>query len=147
MFLLQQALDTSPKLAEAFNRCLKGEIRPMRLMFNPQIDIDYSRSRIPRIYQDLFRTLDVDPEMRRHVIRTLNHHQLGVSLSYVEQEGYGDPRPFTSISVMHDVKALEPLRASAPQVFAAINRQATISEAGKYYLLEDIRGHSDEGGS
>lgn len=147
MVLLQQAIDTSSKLAEAFNRCLNDEVRPMRLMFNPKIDIDYSRSRIPPVYQDLFKTLDVDLEIRRHVIRTLNHHQLGVSFSYVEQEGFGDPRPVTSISVMHDVKALEPLRASAPQVFAAINRRATISEAGKYYLLEDIRGHSDEGGS
>ena len=44
---------------------------------------------------------------------------------------------------MHDVKALESLRTGAPQVFAAINQRATVSEAGKYYLLENIRGRSD----
>lgn len=143
MTLLQQAIDSSPQLADAFNQCLTDRARPMRLMFNPHLDIDYTHNRIPQIYQDLFHTLDLDREVRRNVIRALNHHQLGVSLSYVAQEGFGDPHPMTNISVMHEVKALEPLRAGAPQVFAAINRRATISEAGKYYLLEDIRGRND----
>ncbi|MBL0712145.1 MAG: hypothetical protein JJV98_00460 [Desulfosarcina sp.] len=145
--LLQQALDNSTQLAGAFNRCLTDKARPMRLMFNRNLDIDYTRNRIPQVYKELFRTLDLDIEMRRNVIRSLNHRQLGVSFSYVEQEGFGDPRPITNISVMHDIKALEPLRSGAPQVYAAISRRATISEAGKYYLLEDIRGRIDESGS
>lgn len=144
MVLLQQAIDTSFQLAEAFNHCLTDAARPMRLMFNPNLDIDYTRNRIPHVYRELFRRLDLDREVRRKVIRSLNHHQLGVSLSYVAQEGFGDPRPITDMSVMHDVKALEPLRTGAPQIFAAISRRATISEAGNYYLLEDIRGRSDE---
>ena len=144
MVLLQQAVDTSPRLAQAFNQCLADEVRPMRLMFNPNLDIDYTRSRIPQVYKDIFATLDLDMEAQRSVIRTLNHHQLGVSFSYVTQEGFGDPLPITNISVMHDIKALEPLRTGAPQVFAAINQRATVSEAGKYYLLENISGRSDE---
>ncbi len=144
MVLLQQAVDTSPRLAEAINHCLADEARPMRLMFNPHLDIDYTRSRIPQVYKDLFATLDLDLEVRRNVISALNHHQLGVSFSYVTQEGFGDPRPITNISVMHDIKALESLRTGAPQVFAAINQRATVSEAGKYYLLENISGRSDE---
>ncbi|MDJ0876761.1 MAG: hypothetical protein QNJ02_15920 [Desulfobacterales bacterium] len=144
MVLLQQAVDTSPPLAAAFNQCLADEARPMRLMFNPNLDIDYTRSRIPQVYKDLFSSLDLDIEVQRNVIRSLNHHQLGVSFSYVTQEGFGDPLPITNISVMHDLKALEPLRTGAPQVFAAINQRVTVSEAGKYYLLENIRGRSDE---
>ena len=147
MVLLQQAVDTSPALAEAFNQCLADEARPMRLMFNPNLDIDYTRNRIPQVYKDIFAHIDVDIELRRQVIRLLNHHQLGVSFSYVTREGFGDPQPVTNISVMHDVKALEPLRTGAPHVFAAINQRATQSEAGKYYLLENIRGRSDETGS
>ena len=147
MVLLQQAVDTSPALAEAFNQCLADQARPMRLMFNPNLDIDYTRNRIPQIYRDLFNHMDVDRDLRRQVIRLLNHHQLGVSFSYVTQEGFGDPLPVTNISVMHDVKALEPLRTGAPQVFAAIDQRATQSEAGKYYLLENIRGRGDENGS
>ncbi len=147
MLLLQQAIDTSPALAEAFNQCLADAARPMRLMFNPNLDIDYTRNRIPQVYRDIFTHMEVDIELRREVIGLLNHHQLGVSFSYVTQEGFGDPLPVTNISVMHDVKALEPLRTGAPQVFAAINQRATQSEAGKYYLLESIRGRSDEVGS
>ncbi len=143
MVLLQQAIDTSPPLADTLNQCLSDEVRPMRLMFNPNIGIDYSRNRIPQVYQELFSTLDLDLEMRRDVIRSLNHRQLGVSLSYTTQPGFGDPHPITHISVMHDVKALEPLRSGAPQVFAAISQRATVSEAGQYYLLENIRGRSD----
>ncbi len=143
LVLLQQALDTSPPLAEAFNLCLADGARPMRLMFNPNLDIDYTRNRIPQVYKDIFATLDLDVDVRRSIIRSLNHHQLGVSLSYVTQEGFGDPHPITNVSVMHDVKALESLRTGAPQVFAAINQRATVSEAGKYYLLENIRGRSD----
>ncbi len=144
MVLLQQALDTSPPLSEAFNLCLADKARPMRLMFNPHLDIDYTRNRVPQVYKDLFATLDLDVDVRRSVIRSLNHHQLGVSFSYITQEGFGDPLPITNISVMHDLKALEPLRTGAPQVFAAINQRATVSEAGKYYLLENIRGRSDD---
>ncbi len=144
MVLLQQAVDTSPPLAEAFNQCLADEARPMRLMFNPNLDIDYTHSRIPQVYKDIFSSLELDIEVRRSVMRSLNHHQLGVSFSYVTQEGFGDPLPITNISVMHDLKALEPLRTGAPQVFAAINQRATVSEAGKYYLLENISGRSDE---
>ncbi len=147
MVLLQQAVDTSPALAEAFNQCLADAARPMRLMFNTDLDIDYTRNRIPQIYKEIFTHMDVGIELRRQVIRLLNHHQLGVSFSYVTQEGFGDPLPVTNISVMHDVKALEPLRTGAPQVFAAINQRATQSEAGKYYLLENIRGRGDEAGS
>lgn len=147
MFLLQQAMDTSPRLAAAMNRCLLDDARPMRLMFNPDIGIDYSRNRIPPVYQELFRTLDLDREVQRNVIQSLNRHQLGVSFSYVEQTGFGDPQPVTNISVMHDVKALEPLRAGAPEVLAAIARRVAISEAGKYYLLEDIQGQGSEIGA
>ncbi len=147
MILLQQAVDTSPALAEAFSQCLADAARPMRLMFNPNLEIDYTHNRIPQIYKDIFAHMEVDTELRRQVIRLLNHHQLGVSFSYVTQEGFGDPLPVTNVSVMHDVKALEPLRTDAPQLFAAVNQRATRSEAGNYYLLENIRGRSDEYGS
>ncbi len=144
MLLLQQAIDSSFQLGDIFDRCLTGNVRPLRLMFNSNPDIGYTPDRIPPVYQDIFNTLKLDPEMRRNVIGALNDRQLGVSLSCVTQEGSADPCPVTSISVLHDVRALEPLRSGAPQVVAAIDRCATTSEAGKYYLLEDIQGRRDD---
>jgi hypothetical protein len=115
-------------------------------MLNYDMDIDYSRNRLPQVYQDLFQSLDVDTVRQKNVIRSLNTHQMGISFSYVSREGYGDPRPVTTISVLHDVKALESIRHDTPQLYAEINRKATLSEAGKYYLLESIKGQPHEDG-
>ena len=144
LVLLQQALEASPQLHQAFDLCRQGGARAMRLMFNPRLDVDYNRNRLPRVYQELFRTFDLDASLRRSVIESLNEHQMAVSFSYAASDGYGDPRAVTCISVLHDVKALEALRSTAPQAFAAITRMATVSEAGRFYLLEDIQGHNDE---
>ena len=144
LVLLQQALETSPQLAQAFDLCRQAGARPMRLMFNPHLDVDYSHNRLPRVYQELFRNFTLDADLRRSVIQALNEHQMAVSFSYAESAGYGDPHAVTRISVLHEVKALEALRNTAPQAFAAITRMATVSEAGRFYLLEDIQGHSDE---
>jgi hypothetical protein len=146
LLLLQQALETNPVLKSSIECCLQGDGRPLRLMLNYDMDIDYSRNRLPQVYQDLFQSLDVDTVRQKNVIRSLNTHQMGVSFSYVSREGYGDPRPVTTISVLHDVKALESIRHDTPQLYAEINRKATLSEAGRYYLLESIKGQPHEDG-
>jgi hypothetical protein len=115
-------------------------------MINHEMDIDYSRNRLPKVYQELFHTLKLDGTQQQGVIRSLNTHQMGISFSLVPQEGFGDPQAVTSISVMHDLKALESIRQDAPQLYDEINRKATMSEAGKYYLLESIKGRPDEEG-
>lgn len=144
--LLQQALDTNPVLKSALEECLRGQARALRLMINHDMDIDYSRHRLPGIYQKLFRALKLDGMQQEGVIRSLNSCQKGVSFSFVPQKGFGDLQAITSISVLHDVRALDPLRQKAPQLYAEISSQATLSEAGRYYLLESIKGRPDEAG-
>jgi hypothetical protein len=68
---------------------------------------------------------------------------MGVSLNYVLQTDYQDDRMLTNISVLHDFRALEPLRKNLPNVYSAMLKQAFISEAGRYYLLDTINGYSN----
>lgn len=146
LLLLQQAIETNSVLKSSIECCLQGDARPLRLMFNHDMDIDYSHNRMPQVYQELFNTLNLDAEEQKGIIRSLKTHQVGVSLSYISLEGFGDPRPITSISVLHDVKALEPVRQDVPELYAEINRKASRSEAGNFYLLESIKGRPDENG-
>jgi hypothetical protein len=146
LILLQQALETNGELKACLETCLKGEARALRLMLTPEMDIDYSRNRTPPVYQALFDTLHLDAAQQQDVIRSLRSHKIGVSFSYVSLETFGDPRPTTSISVLHDVKALEVVRQDVPYLYAEISRKATRTEAGNYYLLESIKGRADENG-
>jgi DNA-binding Lrp family transcriptional regulator len=51
----------------------------------------------------------------------------------------------TLISVLHDLRALELLRKNLPVVYNEIEKRVSVSEAGKYYLLDSIEGfNSDE---
>ena len=146
LLLLQQAIETNLALKSSIQGCLLGDARALRLMLNPEMDIDYSRNRMPQVYQELFHTLRVDAAKQKGIIRSLNTRQMGVSFSYVPLEGFGDPQPVTSISVLHDVKALDPVRQDVPQLYAEISRKATRSEAGSSYLLDSIKGRPDESG-
>ena len=143
LLLIQQALETNPALSLYFGDCFKGKGRALRLMINPEMDIDYSRNRLPKVYEELFASLELNGAQQQDVIHSLNAQQMAISFSFVPQ-GLGDIRAMTCISVLHDVKALEPFRQDAPELYAEINRKATLSEAGKYYLLESIKGHPDE---
>ena len=144
LLILQQALETDAVLRASFESCLRGEGQAMRVLINADMDIDYSLNRLPRVYRELLQSLDLAVEARKEVVRSLNARQTGVSFSFSRPEGFGDPQPTTSIAVLHDVKALDPLRESLPELYAAINRKASLSEAGKYYLLESIKGRPDE---
>lgn len=146
LLILQQALETSPVLKMSMEDCLQGKARALRLMISRRMDIDYSRNRLPQVYRELFETLRIDSRQQQGVIRSLNDRQMGVSFSFAPQAGFGDTRAVTSVSVMHDVKALEPLRQATPELYAEINRKATLSEVGSYYLLEAVKGHPDEDG-
>ena len=115
LILLQQALETNAELKLCLEACLEGEARALRLMLTPEMDIDYARNRTPPVYQALFDTLHLDAAQQQDVIRSLSSHKIGVSFSYVSLKTFGDPRPTTCISVLHDVKALEVVRQDVPQ--------------------------------
>jgi hypothetical protein len=55
----------------------------------------------------------------------------------------GEDRLYTQISVLHDLRAIETLKNNLPQVYSEISKSAFLSEAGRYYLLDSIEGHSN----
>jgi len=50
----------------------------------------------------------------------------------------------TNISVMHDIRALDPIKDIIPQVYAEIDKRTCVSEAGRFYLLDTIKGFPNE---
>ena len=144
MQLLEQSLRTNPSISEAFIRCVKGQATPIKLFFNKKLEIDYAKTALPAIYQDVFKTLDVELNQRNLVKPILNYLQIGVSLNYILPEEGQEDRMYTHISVLHDFRALEPLRKNLPQVYSALLQQAFSTEAGRYYLLDSINGYSNE---
>ena len=121
-----------------------GEATPVRLFFNNKLEIDYAKTALPTVYQNVFRTLDVGLNKSSLIKPILNYLQVGVSLNYILPEDDQDNRMYTHISVLHDFRALEPLRKNLPQVYSALLKQALISEAGRYYLLDSINGYSND---
>ncbi len=144
MQLLEQSLRASPSISKAFSRCVKGQATPIKLFFNKKLEIDYAKTALPAIYQNVFKTLDVGLSQRNLIKPILNYLQVGVSLNYVLPEEGEEDRMYTHISVLHDFRALEPLRKNLPQVYSALLKKAFITDTGRYYLLDSINGHSNE---
>jgi len=143
MLLLEQSLKSNPSLKEAFSLCQEGQATPIKLFFNKKLEIDYSKAALPEIYKDVFKTLNVELTKKNLVQPILNHLQIGISLSYVLLSDCQQDRMHTDISVLHDLRALEPLRKNLPHVYSAVVKRAMISDAGRYYLLDTINGYSN----
>ena len=143
MHLLEQSLKSNPSLSHAFNLCHEGQATPIKLFFNKKLEIDYSKAALPEIYQDVFKTLKVELNKKNLIQPILNHLQIGISLSYILLSDCQQDRMHTDISVLHDLRALEPLRKNLPHVYSAVVKQATISEAGRFYLLDSINGYTN----
>ena len=143
MFLLEQSLKANPSLCKAFELCAGGEANPVKLFFNKKMEIDYAKSPLPAIYEDVFRTHNPGSNQRNLIKPILNYLQIGISLNYVLATDDKDHRMFTHISVLHDLRALEPLRKNLPDVYAAVAKQGFITDSGRYYLLDSINGYDN----
>ncbi|MBW2427621.1 MAG: hypothetical protein JRF56_01585 [Deltaproteobacteria bacterium] len=143
MHLLEQSLKANPSLSKAFDLCIEGLANPVKLFFNRKLEIDYSKSPLPAIYREVFRTFNVGLNYKNLVKPILNYLQTGVSLNYVLATDHQDDRLFTHISVLHDFRALEPLRKNLPEVHAAVLKRGFESEAGRFYLLDSINGFNN----
>ncbi|UCF91544.1 MAG: hypothetical protein JSW39_25280, partial [Desulfobacterales bacterium] len=138
-----QSLKADTKLKEAFHSCLTGQALPVKLFFNKQIEIDYSKAPIPKIYQDVFKTCNVEVSAGNLIKNSLNYLQCCVSFNYVPRSDSGVEKLFTQISIMHDFRALEALKKSLPQVYSEMSKRALISEAGIFYLLDSVKGSTN----
>ncbi len=144
MHLLEHSLKANPKFNNSLSLCTAGDAKPLRLLFKKQLEIDYTKSPLPALYKDLFDNYNVGSNEKNAVVKSLQNSQFGILFNYMPVSNTGEKKLFTNVSVMHDIRALEPIKEDLPELYSTINKMASISEAGKYYLLDSIRGYSNE---
>lgn len=144
MQLLELSLKINPKLYESLNMCAKGIAVPLKLFFHKQLDINYSETNLPEIYKKVFDVYNIGSSSRDVIINVLNNFQFGIIFNYIPESGPDNDKMFTNISVMHNFRALEPIKDDIPQLYSEINKMTSVSEIGKFYLLDSIRGCKNE---
>ena len=142
--LFDQLIKMNPTLNKSLHLCTAGKAEPLKLYFNSQIEVDYTQANLPEIYRRVFETYNVEAHKKDVVKSVLNHSQLGVTFNYVPQSGSSEEKLFVNFSVMHNLKALEPIKHELPHVYSEINKMAALTEAGKFYLLDTYRGYKNE---
>jgi len=95
---------------------------------------------VPQVYKEIFDTYKLERKDRKVIVKSLNNLQLGISFKYLQKSGCEEEKPLVNISVMHNVKALEPIKEHLPQVYSEIDKIAPETDAGRFYLLDEIRG-------
>ena len=144
MQLLQHSIKSDPKLNDPLLMCIEGEASPLKLFFNTRLEIDYSKVHFPALYRKVMEGHPLQPTGREALLRALGDMQLGVAFNYVPRTRTGEEKRFTSLSVMHDLKALEPIRNVLPRVYSEINKRVLVSDMGRFYLLDSIKGYKDD---
>jgi hypothetical protein len=144
MQLFDQLIKIDPKLNNSLNLCTAGKVEPLKLLFSKPLEIDYSEAHLPEVYKGVFKKLNIGANKKDVVTRVLNDSQVGISFNYVPKSAYDRRKLFVNLSVMHNFEALEPIKNDLPQVYSEINKMASVTEAGKFYLLDSFRGYKDE---
>jgi hypothetical protein len=144
--LLDQLIRANPKLNDSLHLCRSGKAEPLKLFFNKQLEIGYSATRLPKIYREVLENHHIDPSKRSAVMDMINSSQLGVSFKYIPQSDPGEKAIVTHLSVMHNLRALEPIKDDLPHVYAEMNKMSSATETGKFYLLDSFRFKGDKNG-
>jgi len=144
MHLLEHSVKANPKLNKSLDLCTKGHAKPFRLLFKKPFEIDYSIAPLPSLYRDIFEMYDIGLNEKELLIKSLKNSQLGILFNYLPMAGSSEQKLCTNVSVMHEVSALEPIKNNLPELYSLINRMASVSEAGKYYLLDSIKAYRNE---
>ena len=115
-----------------------------KLFLNKQFEVDYSKSPFPKIYRNILKANNIDPNQQNLIRPSLNYLQIGISFNYMPQSNGAEEKMMTLISVLHDLRALDVLRKKLPQVYDEISKYVSVSEAGKFYLLDSIEGFNHD---
>ena len=140
MVLLEQSLKANPDLSNAFELCISGQANPIKLFFNKKLEIDYSETYLPAVYEEELKKHNIGVNQRNLIKPILNNMQIGISLNYTLATDDRDDQMFTHVSVLQDFRALEPLRENLPDVYAAVSKHGFVTESGRYYLLDSFTG-------
>ena len=138
--LFEYCIQHNPPLRKSLVHCIHGKASAVRLMFNPHLAIDYSRAPLPAIFREVIRRIPPADLQDLLIKQNLNQFQVGVSFNAMALRESGRSELCTHISVLQDLRALEPIRDRLPELFAEMDRRAAQSEEGKFYLLESIHG-------
>jgi hypothetical protein len=138
--LFDYCLQNNLRMRESLGRCLTGGAVAMRLLFNQALEIDYGKAQLPAFYREILEESDRTSYVARSIKQRLNHHQLGVSLNSILHQDIDGGGVCTEISILQEMRALEPIRERFPDVFNAVTRRAALSDAGRFYLLDSISG-------
>jgi hypothetical protein len=144
ILLLQQALDDDLQLKNAFDSCIRGNAKPVKLFLNRRLEVDDSKSPFPPIYNDILKNKKINSSRQNLIRPALNYLQIGISFNYIPQPAGALNNMITLISVLHDLRALELLRKNLPQVYHEIEKRVSVSEAGRFYLLDSIEGCNND---
>lgn len=142
--LLDMAIQSNPNFAKALSVCMSGEAKLMRVYFNRRAVIDYKPDDIPVVYRNALSGTEIQNDVRGVLLDSLNNRQVGVSIQYAHRDPQGQRKVHTHLSVIHDIRALEPLKTDLPQLVDEMNKQSIATEAGKFYLLDAIHGTVNE---
>ena len=144
MLLLEQSLKADANLKTAFDLCIRNQAKPFKLFLNKQLEVDYAKSPFPEIYRNILKANNIDPNQQNLIRPALNYLQIGISFNYIPQSNGAEEKMMTLISVLHDLRALDQLRKNLPRVYDDIKKYVSVSEAGKFYLLDSIAGSNHD---
>jgi len=143
MHVLEQSIRTDAKLREALGLCITGDAKPLKLFFSKKLDQSYTEKYLPMTYRKVFDMYEMNQVEKAAIASMLNNHQSVVSFNYVPKSETGKQKLVINISVLHDVKALEPIKSKLPMLYSEINKKAPQSAIGKLYLLDSMSGYQN----
>jgi hypothetical protein len=138
--LFAYCIQHNPPLRESLLQCIQGKAAAVRLMFNPRLEIDYSRAPLPAVFQEAFGRTRLTESYDRLIKENLNQYQVGVSFNSMALQESGRSELCTHVSILQDLRALEPIKDRLPDLFAEMAKKAAQSEEGSFYMLESIYG-------
>lgn len=141
--ILEQSVVTDQKLRDAFSLCAQGGARPLKLFFTERLKHKYSDKYLPSLYRELFESYSVAPRDKETIANMLNDHQSIVSFNYVPASERGKQKQLINISVLHDIRALDPIKNSIPSLYTDILSKTPESGIGKLYLLDSMQGYNN----
>jgi hypothetical protein len=142
--LFEYCIQQDHHMRESLVNCIQGKAAALRLMFNRRLEIDYSRAPLPAVFQQAIGQNHLADHSDRLIKQNLNLYQVGVSFNAMSLQASGRSEPCTHISILQNLRALEPIKDRLPTLFAEMAKRSAQSEEGKYYLLETISGASNE---
>jgi hypothetical protein len=138
--LFQHCIQHDQHMRESLHNCIRGKAAALRLMFNHRLEIDYSRAPLPAVFQEAIGEKQLAGHSDHLIKQNLNHYQVGVSFNAMTLQAGGGSALRTHISILQNLRALEPIKDRLPNLFAAMAERSAQSEEGNFYLLEAISG-------